>query len=165
MPWPVRALWQAATAEEQARAHATATTILRTWLGRVTREEAARELALSGVRFWQLSQQAVCGLVVGCLRQPRFRPRKGEGPPTQEATQGVGVLRERIRVLEGELEGSRRLIEVLRTLPGRSEPTAPSGAEGRRVGTRRRQRRRAGAAAERVAAPLAGAEVGDGHGA
>jgi hypothetical protein len=111
--------------------------ILKTWLGKSRREEAARELGLSGVRFWQLSQQAVSGLVVGCLRQPRFRGR----PPAYVSEEGVGALRKKIATLEREVESSRRLIEVLRELPGHREAAARAGAErpgdGKRAGTRK----------------------------
>src|SRR5262245_21432897 len=92
MPLPVKALWPGASAEQQAIAHKTATAILATWLGKATREESAKDLGLSAVRFWQLSQQAVCGLVVGCLRQPRFRGRPPKGSVGLEA-EGVGSLR------------------------------------------------------------------------
>ena len=117
MPLPVKALWQGASAEQQATAHQTATAILRTWLGKSSREVESKELGLSAVRFWQLSQQAVCGLVVGCLRQPRFRGRPPAGGYGPEA-EGVGALRKRIAELERELDGSRRLIDVMKDLPG-----------------------------------------------
>jgi hypothetical protein len=117
MPLPVKALWQSASEEQQGIAHKTATAILSTWLGKSSREAAAKALSLSAVRFWQLSQQAVCGLVVGCLRQPRYRgrpPKGGYGPEGE----GVGALRKRIAELERELDGARRLIEVMKDLPG-----------------------------------------------
>src|SRR5687767_4111723 len=79
MPLGVRELWKAASPEEQARAHQAAVLMLQAWLGKITREEAARTLDLSPLRFWQLSQQAVAGMVAGLLRQPR--PRRGR-PPT-----------------------------------------------------------------------------------
>jgi hypothetical protein len=140
MPMPVRALWQAASEDEKKTAHTTATAILRTWLGKGTREEAAKELGLSAVRLWQLSQQAVCGLVVGCLRQPRYRgrpPKGGYGPYSE----GVGALRRRIAELERELDGSRRLIEVMKELPGNRDRALGAedaqGHGGARAGKRR----------------------------
>jgi hypothetical protein len=125
MPVPIRALWQGASEEQRQAAHRTAVAILKTWLGKEKREEAAKELGLSGVRFWQLSQQAVSRLVVGCLRQPRFRGR----PPKVLNEEGVGALAKRIATLERELESSRRLIEVLKELPGIREARARPGAE------------------------------------
>jgi hypothetical protein len=120
---PVRALWQAASEEERRLAHTTASAILRTWLGKATRDEVAKELSLSAVRVWQLSQQAVCGLVVGCLRQPRFRGR----PPQRLSEEGVSELRKKIALLEREQDASRRLIELLRAMPGQPEAPRPSG--------------------------------------
>jgi hypothetical protein len=162
MPLPVKVLWQSASEEERVRAHRTATAILATWLGKSTREEAAKELGLSAVRLWQLSQQAVSGLVVGCLRQPRFRgrpPKDGGGPYGE----GVGVLRKRIEDLERELDGSRRLVEVMKDLPGNRGRTLDVGSA---TGDGRvdKRRRRAGAegADDRVAAPASGAAASGG---
>jgi hypothetical protein len=152
MPLPLRALWNLASEEERARAHRTATAILSTWLGKTRREEAAKELGLSAVRLWQLSQQAVCGLVVGCLRQPRFR-----GRPSPEGGglfgEGVGVLRKRIEDLERELDASRRLVDVMKDLPGNR-----ARAEEREARDGRIRRHRAGAAGttDRVAATAVG---------
>ena len=129
-------------------AHKTAVAVLRTWLGKARREEAAKELGISGVRFWQLSQQAVSGLVVGCLRQPRFRGR----PPALLSEEGVGALRTKIALLEREVESSRRLIEVLKELPGHREAAARAGAE--RSDGRGGGRKQPAAAAERGAAAV-----------
>ena len=145
MPLPVRALWASASPEAQAKAHQAATAILRTWLGKATREEAARELGLSPLRFWQLSQQAVAGLVAGLLKQPRFRGGVGPAEPAEE---GVGVLRRKMAALEKELDGARRLIALLKELPApRAAGPAPGGeiADGRT--RRRRSRAPAGAPA------------------
>ena len=117
MPLPIKTLWEAASEEQRSRAHVTATAILSAWLGKTTREAAAKELGISAVRLWQISQQATCGLVVGCLRQPRFRGR----PPADALHPGfesATALRKRIMMLERELDASRRLIEVMRDLPG-----------------------------------------------
>jgi hypothetical protein len=144
MPMPVRALWQAASEEERTLAHTTASAILRTWLGKASREEVANELSLSAVRVWQLSQQAVCGLVVGCLRQPRFRGR----PPQRLSEAGVSELKKKIASLERELDASKRLIELLRAMPARSgEAIPPSGevAVGATGGRQRGGRRPASA--------------------
>ena len=145
MPLPVRALWAQASPEEQIRAHLSATAILRTWLGKATREEAARDLGLSPLRFWQLSQQAVAGLVAGLLKQPRFRG--GVAPAAGPAEESAGVLRRRITTLERELDGAKRLITLLKELPiPRAAGPAPS-AEGSDGPTRRRRGRAQGAAA------------------
>jgi hypothetical protein len=154
---PVRALWQAASEEQRVQAHRTAVAVLSTWLGKSSREAAARDLGLSPIRFWQLSQQAVSGLVAGCLRQPRFRGRAPKGLGLEP--EGVGVLRRRILELERELDGARRLIEVLKDLPGHRAASAGS-AEG--PGHGRRAEGGAGAsapAAQRGAAGVVGAEA------
>lgn len=139
MPVPVRAVWAAASPEEQRRAHDTATVILRTWLGKATREEGAKELSLSPLRFWQLSQQAVAGLVAGLVTQPRFRGRAaGPSAPPEES---VGVLKKRIAALERELEGSRRLIGILKDLPTPRAALAPPSPESGDGRARKRGRR------------------------
>jgi hypothetical protein len=163
MPWPVRALWQSASAEEKERAHRTGETILRTWLGKTKREDAARELGLSAVRLWQLSQQAVCGMVVGCLRQPRFRPRAGETSPGR-IEEGVGVLRKRIAELERELGAARRLNDVLRQFPAHRAASGPSVPEAERGRKRRRAGRRAAAAPDGGAATVDGPKDGGSEG-
>lgn len=132
MPVPVRALWAQASEEQRAVAHRTAVAVLKTWLGKARREEAAKDLGLTGVRFWQLSQQALAGLVAGCLRQPRYR---GRGAGAGE--EGVGPLRKRIAHLERELGGAQRLIGLLKELPGRREPCSVERNHGRARGRRR----------------------------
>lgn len=125
MPLPVRGLWQAATEADRARAHATAVAILEAWLGKVTREEAAARLEIPRLRFWQLSQQAVAGMVAGLLRQPqarRGRPRAEATPPEEDPR----WLRRRIEGLESELSGARSLIAILRDLPAHREAATPT---------------------------------------
>jgi hypothetical protein len=160
MPLPVRALWASASPEEQAKAHQAATAILKAWLGKVTREEAARELSLSPLRFWQLSQQAVAGLVAGLLRQPRFRG--GVGPTADPVEESAGVLRRKITTLERELDGAKRLIGLLKELPAPRAPSpAPSAESG--DGDKRRGRHRGGAPAAAQSGAGTGARGEAGH--
>jgi hypothetical protein len=161
MPLPIRALWQGASEEQRAVAHRTATAILRTWLGKARREEAARELGLSAIRLWQLSQQAVCGLVVGCLRQPRFRGRPPATLPGLGPQESVGALKRRIAVLERELSGSQRLLEVLRELPGNREGGRATGAEAKAWHGRVEGRRSPGPGADGRATGVDRTEAGD----
>jgi hypothetical protein len=123
MPLGVRDLWKAASEEERQQAHRCAVALLQAWLGKTTREEGAKALGLSPLRFWQLSQQAVAGMVAGCLRQPRARRGR---PPTIETEEGAAALRQKVRTLETELSQARTLIEILKQLPGHRE--APSDA-------------------------------------
>jgi hypothetical protein len=144
VPAPVRALWKSASPAERERAHKTATTVLKAWLGLMSREEAARELGLTPLRFWQISQQAVAGLVAGCLRQPRFRGRADLGT----AAEPVALLKRRILVLEREVEAGRRLIGVLRELPGHREVEARTRRKPRHGRRARGGRQNDGAAAQ-----------------
>jgi hypothetical protein len=110
--------------------------VLKPWLGKASREEAARELGVPALRFWQLSQQALAGLVAGCLTQPRFRGRV-RLDTGEEAT--AVELKRRIHVLEREVEAGRRLIELLRELPGHRAPPAAPAREVRRGRPKHRQ--------------------------
>ena len=158
MPLPIKALWDAASEEQRSLAHRTATAILATWLGKSSREAAAKELGLSAIRVWQLSQQAVCGLVVGCLRQPRYRGR----PPKDGMHPGIedgAALRKKVMLLERELDASRRLIEVMRDLPGNRGRALDSESEAKhergRGGTKGRAARADDGAAARAGGPEA----------
>src|SRR5574338_1704483 len=83
MPVPVKALWEKATEEERKRAHETCTLLLELWLGRATRAEAAARLKVPPLRVGQLSQQALAGMVAGCLRQPRARGKAADPGPDE----------------------------------------------------------------------------------
>src|SRR5262245_60177849 len=128
MPIGVRELWKASSEEERAKAHKAAVLLLQAWLGKISREDAAKELDLLPLRFWQLSQQAVAGMVAGCLKQPRSsrgRPRADGStlPPEEDPV----ALRKRIATLEQEILGARRLIDVLKQLPLHRESAASPG--------------------------------------
>ncbi len=114
--------------------------------GKATREEAAKELELTPLRFWQLSQQAVAGLVAGLLHQPRFRGG-GTLPGDAPAEESAGVLRRRITTLERELDGARRLIGLLKELPTPRVAIPASRTEAGDGGKRRRRGGRAAASA------------------
>src|SRR5262245_45860626 len=96
MPVPVRALWDRASEEERKRAHETCSQILELWLGKATKAEAAERLKVPPLRVWQLSQQALAGMVAGLLKQPR--PRRGADPSAEETP----ALRRRLLQLERE---------------------------------------------------------------
>jgi len=84
-PLPVRALWQLASEEERKRAHETCTAILEHWLGKASKKEVARTLSLPPLRVWQLSQQALSGMLAGLLVQPRVRGRLSAMPKAGRA--------------------------------------------------------------------------------
>ena len=115
MPVPVRALWESASREEQERAHRTCCAILENWLGRSSKQEVMESLQLPALRVWQLSQQALGGMLAGLLKQPRTRggasmPKDPDSDPKQ--------LRKKIERLERELELAQDVIKLLRELPG-----------------------------------------------
>src|SRR5262245_47145740 len=72
-PKPMRALWDQASQEEKEKAHQAAASILENWLGQVSREEIAKKLGIPRLRVWQMSQQALVGLVAALLKQPKAR--------------------------------------------------------------------------------------------
>lgn len=131
-PYPVRGLWAAATEEERTKAKTTATALLEYWTARRSKAETAAELRVTPVRVWQLSQQALFGMLAGLLKQPRTRGRIPRA--AIEGTRGATTDRaaESTR-LKKELERARRLIEVLKELPGSAAraavppPPAPKG--------------------------------------
>jgi hypothetical protein len=130
MPAPIRSLWLWASEEEEKAAHHAASVILEAWLGKTSREEAAAKLSMPPLRFWQLSQQAVAGMVAGCLRQPRAKRGR---PRCLEPTASFGASTKRIEDLERELSAAKSLIAILRELPGNR--AASAGAEKSRGGT------------------------------
>ena len=124
---PVKGLLLSASLEEQQRAHALATEILSTWLGRKTRGELAKELGLPVVRVKQLSEAALSGMVAGLLKQPKAMPRESVLPEEDPAK-----LRERIVDLEKETRVLLELVRILRELPANKALAREPGHEGKR---------------------------------
>lgn len=125
MPVPVRALWERATEEERRKAHETCTLLLDLWLGTATRAEAAARLKVPPLRLWQISQQALAGMVAGCLKQPRARGKAAD-PGADEPT----ALRKRLLELEREAEAKDSLIALLKEMPAHRESPREEGARG-----------------------------------
>ena len=118
-PRPVKALWESATDDDRERAHQHAMVILEYWTAQLSKTEAAERLGLAPIRVWQLSQQAVSGMLAGLLTQPRDR-----GASTQAGndcsdrwTARERTLEKQLKTLEQKLEASQRLVEVMRDLP------------------------------------------------
>jgi hypothetical protein len=123
MAYPVRSLWDAATPEEREQAHHQCTALLELWLGKATKEEVQERLKLAPLRLWQLSQQALSGMVAGLLRQPKRRVPKGEVlMPNPESD--VKMLRRRNAELEKENQALKSVLALLRELPGNRERAA-----------------------------------------
>jgi hypothetical protein len=138
--WPVRGLWEAAPAEEKERAHEICMEILEYWLGKKSKGEVAQDLDVSRLRVWQLSQQALSGMMAGLLTQPRRRvgPEVFEGRPDETRS----ALKACIAELEKKLERTEDLVRVLRTAPWvrASSDSTPKGGPSR---ARKTQRKRA----------------------
>jgi len=125
--WPVRGLWEQAPKEEKERAHKTCMLMLEYWLGKKSKAEIAKELEVSPLRVWQLSQQALSGMLAGLLTQPRKRvtPEAFE----RRAGESREALKKRIATLEKELSRTEDLVRVLRTAPWLS-PSSDSPEKG-----------------------------------
>lgn len=134
--WPVRGLWESAPAPEKERAHRTCMLILEYWLGKKSKSEVAAELEVKPLRVWQLSQQALSGMMAGLLPQPRRRVSREVFEP--RGSESREALKRRITTLERELARTEDLVRVLRSAPWRSP-----GAESPEKGGRRRGRKTA----------------------
>lgn len=164
-PWPVRGLWEAAPQEQKEMAHQTCMLILEYWMGKKTKASAAKELGVSSLRVWQLSQQAISGMMAGLLKQPRRRV----GPEAFE--RGAGESREslqkRIMALEKELARTEDLVRVLRMAPWATARTESGGKEvPKRARSKSRKGRAPGkkAAARRAPADRPSGEGSEAHG-
>lgn len=135
MPRGVRELWQSATSEEQAAAHRSCVQVLAVWLGKRSREEAAVSLGVAPLRVWQLSQQALAGMLAGLLIQPKARRRKEETMGTNP--DDPRMLRKHITELERKNVELEQLVRLVAQLPrpesGPLDSTSTSPAAKRRA--------------------------------
>lgn len=115
-PIPVRGLWDAANEEERGQAKVLAVKIMETWLGMKSKIDVTRELNLRPIRFWQLSNQAMAGMLAGLLTQPRTRLKPKENGMTER--EEINMLRKMVRELERKVMVQEKLIEILKTMPG-----------------------------------------------
>ncbi len=115
----VRSLWEGASEEERVKAHATSVEILSMWLGRKSRHQVAEALSLPPLRVWQLSQQALSGMLAGLLKQPRGR---SQGATMESSEEDPRVLRKRIAELLAENRALKELLDVLKDLPSARAP-------------------------------------------
>ena len=132
-PFPVRAIWELATEQERQEAHKTGVLILEHWLGRMTRKDLGTRLNLPPLRVWQLSQQALAGMVVGLMAQPK-RPPKGT-PMAQTHNQDrdeLKALRKRVASLEQDNRVLKDLLDLLKDMPAQAAETP---AKGKKIGT------------------------------
>lgn len=115
-PRGVRELWKSATAEEQTRAHQTCIQILALWLGKRQREEVATELSIPGLRVWQLSQQALSGMLAGLLHQPRPR-RRNEDTTMDTKNEDPRSLKKQLAERDKRIADQEDLIRLLTSIP------------------------------------------------
>jgi hypothetical protein len=128
-PKPMKALWDNATEEEKQKAHQAAVGILETWMGQATREEVAQKLGVPSLRVWQMSQQALVGLVAGLLKQPKGR--KGKNQPALPPEEDPVKLRKRITALEKDLGMMKELVGLLREFPAHREGNSTTENDGK----------------------------------
>jgi len=140
-PRGVRELWASASVEEQSLAHRACAQILSMWLGKRQREEVARELEIPSLRVWQLSQQALAGMLAGLLHQPKAR-RATQETTMEPKEDDPRFLKKRIAELEKQLADQHVLVKLLASLPKPkanepSEPVSRTSAPVTKTRTRR----------------------------
>ena len=118
-PTPVRGLWDAATQQEQQTAHQIVVGILEWWLGKSSKAEICERLDQPPLRMWQLSQQALAGMLAGVLKQPRTRGKGGL--PTMDPKDDPKMLKKENEELRRRLALTEKLNEILRELPGNQQ--------------------------------------------
>lgn len=136
----VRDLWGQASEEERTRAHLTCTLMLEYWLGKKSKAEVGKELGVPALRVWQLSQQAVSGMLAGLLKQPRRRRTAAEIAALCPEDDPV-LLRKEIRELQTKLARTEDLVRVLRTAPWISKQMESPAEEKRRARNKQAKRR------------------------
>src|SRR5208337_3093876 len=120
-PYPVRALWEMASEEERKKAHELGALLLEHWLGRLSKKELGEKIGQPPLRVWQLSQQALAGLVVGVLKQPK-KPPKGTPPPSSLLPEdNPKQLRAQVLELQRQKQVLEELVEILKDLPANRE--------------------------------------------
>lgn len=119
---PVKALWEWATPEQREKAHQSAAALMEYWMGRSSKQEIATRLSIPPLRVWQLSQQAISGMVAGLLMQPKTRAK---GAPPMDPQEDPKKLQKRILELEQQIRNQDRLISVLREMPGCRDASIP----------------------------------------
>jgi hypothetical protein len=129
-PYPVRAIWELAPETERHEAHKMGVLMLEHWLGRMTRKQLGEKLDLPALRVWQLSQQALAGMVVGLMAQPK-RPPKGTPMPGETKISEKDELKQLRKENHNLREDNRvlkELLEVLKDMPAQAaEPKALPG--------------------------------------
>jgi hypothetical protein len=136
-PWPVRSLWETASEEERQKAHQMGALLLELWLGRLSRKELGEKIGIPPLRVWQLSQQALTGMVVGLLQQPK-KPPRGTPLPALLPEDNPKHLKAQLLEVQRQKKVLEELVDILKDLPANREQAKPrvsaSEAKGRRKG-------------------------------
>ncbi len=109
--------------EERELAYKRAQAVMEYWMGRLSKAEAVKLLDVKTIRFWQMSQQAIVGMTVGLLNQPRFR--KGVAYTNEQLEKKQ--LGAKIIELEKVVATQSQLIEILKSMPGCGGVTTKDG--------------------------------------
>ena len=112
-PIAIRSLWEWATTAEKEQAHRTAAAMMEYWMGQSSKQEIALRLNIPQIRVWQLSQQAISGMVVGLLHPPKNKTKNAQVNPEEDPKK----LHRRILELERHVSMQHRLIVILREMP------------------------------------------------
>jgi hypothetical protein len=155
-PWPIRALWEGATKTDQERAHIRCVAILEYWLGKASKSEIAQRLELPPLRIWQLSQQALSGMLAALVHQPRWREAKGVMQSRPAPTRDLQTLRKRIEEQKRQIATQDKIIELLRQFPGQSPPPKATTGSGEKRRTKKKTRTRTQASRRAAAAGTIG---------
>ena len=138
MPPGVKELWRASSSEAQARAHQTCVAILAMWLGKKSREEVAQTLSIPPLRVWQLSQQALSGMLAGLLKQPRTRCKEQSTMPSEDSPR---VLKKKVAELEAANKRLEELIQLVAQLPRPENAPPPRSTPSSRAAVKSRSRK------------------------
>lgn len=126
-PWPVRSLWESASEEERQQAHQMGALLLEHWLGRLSRKELGEKIGVPPLRVWQMSQQALAGMVVGLLKQPKKPPRGTPLPTTLLPENNPKLLRAQLEEERRQKQVLEELVDILKDLPANREQPKPKG--------------------------------------
>lgn len=121
------------------KAHQTCVEILAMWLGKKPREEVARALSIPALRVWQLSQQALSGMLAGLLKQPRTRCRAEVSMIPSE--DNPRVLKQKVAGLEAEIKKLEGLIQLVAQLPKPESVPLPGSTSSKPAAAKTRARR------------------------
>jgi hypothetical protein len=105
-----------ASPEERKKGHELGVLMLEHWLGRMSRKDLAEKLEVPLLRVWQMSQQALSGMVVALMKQPKM-PAKGTPILVEEPKEDTKALHKRIEELLREKQVLSDLVDLLKDLP------------------------------------------------